>query len=154
MSDEAVAPSVAALATAEAYHANAVVFSFFRDGCCFPVLLIAAALIEKGCRCPRSGGDLPVGGGLGVAGGGQGVLAGGHGGQGVLVTGAPLVAAGYCMYAASTVLVFTLGDGVVGGGAQPGGVGDDHGEPAARERHRPLRRAARVAAAVHAGTVV
>ena len=44
-------------ATAEAYHANAVVFSFFRDGCCF-VLLIAAALIEKGCRFrlrPRAG---------------------------------------------------------------------------------------------------
>ena len=55
-------------ATAEAYHANAVVFSFFRDGCCFPVLLIAAALIEKGCRFPRSGRELAVFCGLGVTG--------------------------------------------------------------------------------------
>lgn len=53
---------------AEGASANAVVFSFFRDGCCFPVLLIAAALIEGGCKFPKSAKELAVFCGLGVTG--------------------------------------------------------------------------------------
>jgi drug/metabolite transporter (DMT)-like permease len=53
---------------AEGAHANAVVFSFFRDGCCFPVLLIAAALLEGGCKFPKSAKELGVFCMLGVTG--------------------------------------------------------------------------------------
>ena len=53
---------------AEGAHANAVVFSFFRDGCCFPVLLLAAALLEGGCKFPKSGKELAVFCALGVTG--------------------------------------------------------------------------------------
>jgi drug/metabolite transporter (DMT)-like permease len=53
---------------AEGSSANPVVFSFFRDGCCFPVLLIAAALIEGGCKFPKSSKELGVFCLLGVTG--------------------------------------------------------------------------------------
>jgi|EP01043_Picozoa_sp_COSAG02_P063488 drug/metabolite transporter (DMT)-like permease len=53
---------------AEGAKANAVVFSFFRDGCCFPVLLIAAALLEGGCKFPKSAKELGVFCMLGVTG--------------------------------------------------------------------------------------
>ena len=47
-----------------------VVFSFFRDGCCFPVLLIAAALAEGSClkMVPKTGHQLSVFALLGVTG--------------------------------------------------------------------------------------
>ena len=39
---------------AQAAHENAVIFSFFRDGCCFPVLLLAACISERHLRLPSS----------------------------------------------------------------------------------------------------
>eukprot|EP01047_Picozoa_sp_COSAG01_P039923 COSAG01_NODE_3326_length_6222_cov_19.423834_5_plen_426_part_00 len=53
---------------AQAAHANAVVFSFFRDGCCFPCLLLAATLIEGGPKVPKSKREFLVFLGLGVTG--------------------------------------------------------------------------------------
>jgi|EP01047_Picozoa_sp_COSAG01_P048299 drug/metabolite transporter (DMT)-like permease len=53
---------------AQAAHENAVVFSFFRDGCCFPVLLAAAVLIEGGPKVPKSRKELLTFLGLGVTG--------------------------------------------------------------------------------------
>ena len=53
---------------AEGAHANAVVFSFFRDGCCFPVLLFAACLLEGGCKFPKSAKEFGVFAMLGVSG--------------------------------------------------------------------------------------
>lgn len=53
---------------AQGAHANAVVFSFFRDGCCFPVLLVTASILERGPKFPRSTEELGVFCLLGVTG--------------------------------------------------------------------------------------
>eukprot|EP00041_Stephanoeca_diplocostata_P015837 m.304386 g.304386 ORF g.304386 m.304386 type:complete len:234 (+) comp20172_c2_seq35:116-817(+) len=54
-------------------HANGVVFSFYRDALCFPVLLIAARIVEGKWKVPRHSADWLLFVGLGLTGmfGGQ-----------------------------------------------------------------------------------